>query len=214
MPQENAGSRNSRIGSVGSAARSSHRMNATSRSAAATSAPSTSPLCQPTVLPRTRPHTSPSAAPRHQQHAAEVETPAWPKAFFDCARIIGNPRGRIGTFSQKIHCQARPSGDRAAHHRAGQHRQHGQAAEGTERPRPLLRRESVTQLRHSQRHHQRRAAALNGARRDQPAHRGRERTRGRRGREQRQAGHKTCACDPKRSPSAAPVMSSTAKLRL
>ena len=66
-------------------------------------------------------------------------------------------------------------GNGAAHHRTSEDGQPGHTTEGPECPRPLLRREGHAQLRHGQRHHQRRAAPLDGARGDQGADVGSER---------------------------------------
>jgi hypothetical protein len=62
LPAEKPRKPNSRIGSIGARARSSHAMNATVSTAPAASVPTTSGLAQPAELPRTRPHSSPSAA--------------------------------------------------------------------------------------------------------------------------------------------------------
>ena len=62
LPAENARERKKRIGTIGSAARSSQAMNAATSTAPATSAPMISTLSQPAELPRTSPQTSPKPA--------------------------------------------------------------------------------------------------------------------------------------------------------
>ena len=119
----------------------------------------------------------------------------------------------IGTLSQKIHCQARPSTIAPP--------TNGPLA--TASPVTALKIPSARARRSggnaalssasAERHHQRRARALDGARGDQPADVGRERACRRRRREQPEA-RVNRRRRPKRSPSAAPVINSTAKLRL
>src|SRR5262249_24339533 len=62
LPAEKARELNRRIGSIGSAARSSHQMKPTVSSAPAVSAETTSVLPHPAGLPRTNPQTSANAA--------------------------------------------------------------------------------------------------------------------------------------------------------
>ncbi len=63
LPAEKARERKKRIGTIGSAARSSQAMNATTRTSPAASDPMISRLPQPAAFPRTSPQTSPKPAP-------------------------------------------------------------------------------------------------------------------------------------------------------
>jgi hypothetical protein len=78
-------------------------------------------------------------------------------------------------------------GDRATHDRSGDQGKSHDAAEDPQRRPTQLARERRAEHRHRERHHQRCAGALQGARRDQPAGATRKRTRGGRDHKQSQA---------------------------
>ena len=160
---------------------------------------------------------TPARAPRQspaRRRARRYAAVPGPKLSGSTAAPSGITMRPIGTLIQKIHCQATPS------------------AIAPPSTGPLMRASPVTPLeipsalprscggnarapeRHRKRHHERRPGALDGARCDQPRRRFRT------------SAHATDAATnsaspatnmrrrPKRSPSAAPVSSSTAKLRL
>jgi hypothetical protein len=109
LPAENARERNRRIGSIGSRARSSQATKATARSDPALSAATTSRLPQPAAFPRTRPHTRPNAAPVTSARPRTSRAVSGPKLSSTRASTSGISASPIGTLTQKIHAHAVPS---------------------------------------------------------------------------------------------------------
>jgi hypothetical protein len=106
---ENARERKNRIGSIGSRTRSSQATNAASSSAPAASAATTSTLPQPAMFPRTRPQTSPRTPPVTSARPRMSSPDSGPKLSGIRASTNGTSSSPIGTLSQKIHCHAIPS---------------------------------------------------------------------------------------------------------
>ena len=105
----NARERNRAGGSIGSRARRSQPTNAATSSAPAVSEATTSRLPQPAALPRTRPQTMPSAPAvisASPGMSRAVSGPRDSSIRVSTSGIVARP---IGTLSQKIHSQARPS---------------------------------------------------------------------------------------------------------
>src|SRR5262249_11844194 len=189
LPAENARVRNSRTGSIGSAARSSQATNAAVSTAPAVSDPITSGLDQPTVLARISPHTRPSAPPIAGASPAGSKLAwRWPPAL---ASILPSTSGisarPIGMFSQKIHCQDSPWATAPPITGPASTASPITLLKIPSAQAPPLGRERRAQQRQRQRQHQRRAGALHRAGRDQRAGSRRERTCRRRGGEQPQA---------------------------
>ena len=89
---------------------------------------------QPTRLPRTSPHTTPSAPAVTSARPRDVERDVAPPTLSGRRqRASGTRASPIGTLSQKIHVPRQPVGDRAADHRATDHRQAGDPEEDAER---------------------------------------------------------------------------------
>ena len=109
LPAEKARARKKRIGSIGAAARSSQATNAASSTAPPASEPTTSALPQPARLPRTSPQTRPSTPPVTNARPRRSSAASGPKASGIRARASGASARPSGTLSQKIHCQAMPS---------------------------------------------------------------------------------------------------------
>ena len=86
MPDANARERKSRIGTIGSRARSSQATKATASRSPAASAATTSRLLQPALFPRMSPQTTPSAAPVTSARPRNVESGARSEAFADAAQ--------------------------------------------------------------------------------------------------------------------------------
>ncbi len=108
LPAENERELNSRIGSIGSRARSSQSTNMTASRAPVTRAPMTSELPHPAVLPRTRPQTTPNAAPVTSANPGRSSAAFGPRLSLIRDSTSGIAASPIGTLSQKIHCHARP----------------------------------------------------------------------------------------------------------
>ena len=92
-----------------------------------------------------------------------------------CIQASGIVTRPIGTFSQKIHCQAIPSTMRAADDRADRDREAGDPAPRAEDRAALLGRRVRREDRQRERRHDRGAEALDGAGDDQHLGAGRER---------------------------------------
>ena len=104
----NARLRKNRIGSIGSAARSSQATNAARMTAPATSEPTICGLVHPSEFPFTRPHTRPSSPspPRTTPGTSRALSGPWDSR--NCV-ASGSRIRPIGTLSQKIHCHEMPS---------------------------------------------------------------------------------------------------------
>ena len=109
LPAANAGERNRRIGSIGRRARTSQTTNAIDETTPPASVATTSRLLHPALLPRTRPHTIPSAAAVTSTSPGPSSPARGPKLSSMRPRTSGIAASPIGTLSQKIHCQARVS---------------------------------------------------------------------------------------------------------
>ena len=109
LPAEKDRERKKRIGTIGSAARSSRAMNATSSSRPAVSAPMISRLPQPAEFPRTSPQTIAKAAPLISARPGRSRLVSLPKLSSSRLSTNGIAARAIGTLSQKIHCQSMPS---------------------------------------------------------------------------------------------------------
>ena len=150
--------------------------------------PTTSGLPQPAELPRTRPQTIPSAPPVTSARPGRSSGRRGPKLSSSRVSTSGITASPIGTLSQKIHSQARPSV--IAPPTTG--------PPSTARPVTALNRPIALprcsggnaggQQRERERHHERRAGALHGAGGDQRADAGSEGTRSRGRGEQADAG--------------------------
>jgi len=108
FPAEKAREANSRIGSIGALARDSHPANATARTAPAASVPATSGLPQPAEVPRTSPQTRPREAPLARARPGRSSGACGPWLSVSRRSASGIASRARGTFSQKIHCQASP----------------------------------------------------------------------------------------------------------
>ena len=109
LPAEKARDAKKRIGSIGSRARSSQTTNSATSSAPAPKLATTSKLPQPARLPRTRPQTSPSTPPVTSVSPGMSSAESGPKLSGMRASASGTSASPSGTLSQKIHCQAMPS---------------------------------------------------------------------------------------------------------
>ena len=109
LAAEKARLRKKRMGTIGSVVRSSHQTKAPRRTMPAAMGPATPRLVQPCSLPRTRPQTMPSrptlARPRPGRSRARLA----PLDSVSRRQAIGSRTTPMGTLSQKIHCQDRPS---------------------------------------------------------------------------------------------------------
>ena len=108
LPAEYARERNSRSGTIGWAARSSQPMNAAVSAAPAISAATISGLAQPMLLARISPQTRPRAAPVASTRPSGSRPAAARAVGVSFSTISGIRIRPIGTFSQKIHGQAIP----------------------------------------------------------------------------------------------------------
>ena len=135
----NAGFRKKRIGSIGAAVRSSQATKAASMTRPSESEMTISGLVQPWPLPRIRPQTMPKRPALASPRPGRSSLPPGP--WLSCRRdsASGIRTMPIGTLSQKIHCHERPCDDRAAHDRAEGDRETADAAPGAEREPALLR---------------------------------------------------------------------------
>src|SRR5947207_263248 len=105
---ENVRSRKNCIGSIGAGARSSHATNAAVRTAPTASAP---PICgepQPSVFARTRPQTIPNRPLLASARPGRSKRPG-PRLSSSRSSTSGTRAIPIGTFSQKTQCQLMPS---------------------------------------------------------------------------------------------------------
>ena len=109
MPEEKARDRKNRIGTIGWPARSSQATKPTARRSPPANAATTSGLAQPASFPRMSPQTSPSAAPMTSTTPGTSIAVPGPKLSAMRRRASGMTRQPIGTLSQKIHCQETPS---------------------------------------------------------------------------------------------------------
>ena len=104
----NARLRKKRIGSIGAGARSSQTTKAATRAAPPVSAPRTVALVQPSALARTRPYTTPNRpAPASASPGGRADGGAGDS--FSRRAASGTSTSPIGTLSQKIQCQEMPS---------------------------------------------------------------------------------------------------------
>ena len=187
LPAEKARERKKPIGSIGSLARSSQATKAATSTAPSRSEPTTSGLPHPAWLPRTSPHTRPSAPPVTSARPRMSRLVSVPKL----SRIRVSTSGTASSADRDVDPEdplPRQSLDhRAADQRAAGHGQAGDRAEDPDRRAAALGREGRAQQGQAERHEQRRAGALHGARGDQPADVGRQRAGGRGRGEERQA---------------------------
>ena len=100
--------RKKRIGSIGAAARSSQRTNSARTAAPASRAETTSTDVQPASLPRTRPHTIASRPAAERARPGRSSRLFEPCVSWSCLSASGISTSPNGTFSQKIHCQEMP----------------------------------------------------------------------------------------------------------
>ncbi len=105
----NARSRKKRIGSIGAGVRSSQATNAAVRIAPTASEPTICGLVQPSPFPWMRPQTSPSNPALTSARPGRSRPLSGPYVSRRNRRASGTSRIPIGTFSQKIHCQEIPS---------------------------------------------------------------------------------------------------------
>src|ERR1700733_6220508 len=101
--------RNRCSGSIGSGARASQATNAATSSAPMTMGGSTVALVHPWSLPQAPPRPLPSRPRRARGRPGRSSLVAGPWLSASLARAIGSSATPIGTFSQKIHCQDAPS---------------------------------------------------------------------------------------------------------
>ena len=101
--------RKKRSGSIGAGARSSQSTNNASTIAPPASAPTISGLAQPTWLPRTRPQTIPSRPALARPSPGRSSASFGPRLSRRRSAASGISASPIGTLSQKIHCQEMPS---------------------------------------------------------------------------------------------------------
>ncbi len=97
------------MGIIGSGARSSQTTNAAASNNPSTNVATTSGLVQPALLARIRPHTTPSAAPATSVRPNMSRRVSVPRLSSTRRSTSGMRIRPIGTLIQKIHCQARPS---------------------------------------------------------------------------------------------------------
>jgi hypothetical protein len=91
------------MGTIGARAHSSQATNAATNSTPATNALTTSALVQPAILPRSMPHTSAKAATATSAKPAISKAAAGPKLSRSCARTKAIAIMPIGRLIQKIH---------------------------------------------------------------------------------------------------------------
>ena len=108
LPAAYARERNSRSGTMGWAALSSQPMKAPASTAPATSAAMISGLAQPRLSARISAQTRPSAPPVASTRPSGSRLAGTRALAVSLVRISGIMTTPIGTFSQKIHCQAMP----------------------------------------------------------------------------------------------------------
>ena len=101
--------RKKRIGSIGARARSSQATKPASSAAPTASDPTISRLSHPWPFPRTRPQTIPNSPALASATPGRSRRPAGPRLSSSRRSASGTRTRPIGTFSQKIHCQAMPS---------------------------------------------------------------------------------------------------------
>ena len=101
-------SRKKPIGSIGSSVRSSQSTKSSVTTAPATSAPTICGDDQPTELPRTRPQTIPNSPPLASTRPGRSSFETGPWLSSSRASASGASTSPIGTFSQKIQCQEMP----------------------------------------------------------------------------------------------------------
>ena len=106
---ENVRERKRRRGSIGSAVRASHATKPTRRMAPTTNEPTIVGEVQPSSFARIRPHTTASRPTLASPRPGRSSLVDGPYDSFRRAEAIGIAMRPIGTLSQKIHCQARPS---------------------------------------------------------------------------------------------------------
>ncbi len=109
LPSANWGREKKRIGSIGVFARSSQTTKAAVSAAPSPSAVTISGLVQPSAFPRTRPQTMPNRPALASPTPGRSRRPAGPVVSCRRVRARGTSTSPIGTLSQKIHCQAMPS---------------------------------------------------------------------------------------------------------
>ena len=182
--------------------------------AAAAKAPSTSALPQPASLPRTSPQTRPRTPPLTSASPGRSSALSGPWLSGIRRQHQRDQRQPDRHVEPEDPLPGDPLGDRAADQRPAGDREPVDGEEDAERAAALLRREGGADQGEGERRHRRGAGALDRAGGDQRADRGRHRA-GRRG-ERRRAPIPAAKTRrrPNRSPSAAAVISSTAKLRL
>jgi len=100
--------RKKRIGSIGVSVRSSQSTNATTRAAPAVSEPTISGPAQPWPLPRTRPQTIPSKPVLARPRPGRSSRPEGPCVSSSRRSASGISTTPSGTLIQKIHCHERP----------------------------------------------------------------------------------------------------------
>ncbi len=110
LPAAKAGSRNSRSGTIGLATRSSQPTNTAVSSTPPTSVPMISALPQPAPFARISAQTMPNtpAVPSTRPTGSRPTAAPAPAPAGILIRISGSMTTPIGMLSQKIHCQARP----------------------------------------------------------------------------------------------------------
>ena len=101
--------RKKRIGSIGAGARSSQRTNATTRTTPASPAATISGEVQPIVFPRTSAHTIPSNPELTRARPGRSTRPHGPRLSSSRSSTSGTSTMPIGTFSQKTQCHENPS---------------------------------------------------------------------------------------------------------
>ena len=109
LPAEKARERKSRMGSIGSRARSSRAMNPPTVTRPAARAPTTSRLSQPAAFPRTSAQTIAKAAALISVRPARSRVVSPPKLSSIRLSTNGIAVRPIGTLSQKIQVQSMPS---------------------------------------------------------------------------------------------------------
>ena len=182
-PAVNARERKKRIGSIGSGARSSHATNAAASTALATSEATTSRLPQPgAVAAHESPH-EPERRTRDEHETGDVDRRIRAVALADLAPGERDHEQAERDVDPEDPLPREALGDRAADDRPARDGEARDAEVDAERLAPLLGREGRAHEGESQRHDERRADALHGARGDQRLDARRERT-GRRSRDE------------------------------
>ena len=100
--------RKKRIGSIGAGARSSQRTNTAVKAAPTSSEPTISGELQPSELPRTSPQTIPNSPTLTSARPLRSSLPAGPRLSFSRRNASGARTRPIGTLSQKIQCHEIP----------------------------------------------------------------------------------------------------------